>query len=55
MQARILVPLDGSPVAEAILPAAMHLARLTGGALTLVRIVPPPPPLIRSVPDLGQR
>lgn len=45
MQARILVPLDGSPVAEAILPAAMHLARLTGGALTLVRIVPPPTPL----------
>lgn len=45
MQARILVPLDGSPVAEAILPAAVNLARLTGGTLTLLRVVPPPQPL----------
>jgi nucleotide-binding universal stress UspA family protein len=45
MEARILVPLDGSAVAEAILPAAANLARITGGALTLLRVVSPPPAL----------
>ena len=38
---RILVPLDGSPAAEAILPQATELARLTGAALVLFRVALP--------------
>ena len=37
----ILVPLDGSPMAEAALPWAAELARLLSAELHLVRIVPP--------------
>ncbi len=40
MQPQILVPLDGSPLAEAILPHAATLARATGSGLTLLRLVP---------------
>lgn len=40
MYQRILVPLDGSSVAEEALPYALELRRLSGGTLTLVRIVP---------------
>jgi nucleotide-binding universal stress UspA family protein len=40
MYQNILVPLDGSAVAEASLPYALQLRRLSGGALTLVRVVP---------------
>jgi nucleotide-binding universal stress UspA family protein len=36
----ILVPLDGSPEAEAALAPASELARATGAALSLVQIVP---------------
>ena len=35
--ARIVVPLDGTPVAERALPHALSLARRYGAALTLVR------------------
>lgn len=38
--ARIAVPLDGSPLAEAALPAAADLAAATGAAVTLVRVQP---------------
>lgn len=38
---RILVPLDGSSRAEAILPHAQDLARLTGAELVLIRVVIP--------------
>jgi nucleotide-binding universal stress UspA family protein len=36
---RILVPLDGSPLAEQALPLAVRLAHTTGGSLLLVRSV----------------
>lgn len=39
---RILVPLDGSDVAEAALPHARELARLCGAKLLLLRVVAPP-------------
>jgi nucleotide-binding universal stress UspA family protein len=50
---RIVVPLDGSPLAEQSLPYAVELCRLSGGALLLVRIVPSPtvPPTRFSMVD----
>lgn len=36
---RILVPLDGSPLAEEVLPVAAQLARATSAALLLLRVV----------------
>lgn len=42
---RILVPLDGSDRAEASLEWATRIARATGAALSLIRIVAPPLPL----------
>ncbi len=39
MYTRILVPLDGSKLAESALPEAEKLARLTGAALVLVRVI----------------
>lgn len=49
----ILVPLDGSPLAEQSLPYAAELCRLSGGLLLLVRIVPSPtmPPSRFSMVD----
>ena len=41
MQTEILVPLDGSLVAETALPPALALARALGGSLTLLRVTPP--------------
>ena len=38
---QILVPLDGSPLAEAVLGAAAALARLQDAELTLLQVVPP--------------
>ena len=38
MLGTILVPLDGSPLAERALPYAATLARASGGRLILVRI-----------------
>jgi len=37
----VLVPLDGSPLAEAILPRAHALAELLGAKLRLLRVIPP--------------
>ena len=37
MVATILVPLDGSPLAERAVPYASRIARTTGGELLLVR------------------
>src|SRR4051812_25873479 len=42
MQRQILVPLDGSARAEMVLPHAAVLARATGSALTLLRVILPP-------------
>ena len=42
MISRILVPLDGSPVAESILPTVQVFARLTGAAVTLFQAAEPP-------------
>jgi nucleotide-binding universal stress UspA family protein len=42
MKNGILVPLDGSPVGETILPPVLPLARATGAAVTLLRVVPSP-------------
>ncbi len=39
MYARVLVPLDGSPRAEAVLPLAARLVHASGGTLVLTRIV----------------
>jgi nucleotide-binding universal stress UspA family protein len=41
MYTRLLVPLDGSALAETALPYAEALAALTGGTLYLVRAAPP--------------
>ena len=46
MQAQILVPLDGSPLAEMIVPHARVWAEATGSRLTLLQVVRPP-----AVPD----
>jgi nucleotide-binding universal stress UspA family protein len=37
----ILVPLDGSSRAEQALPLATHIARRTGGTISLLRVIPP--------------
>jgi nucleotide-binding universal stress UspA family protein len=38
MYRRILVPLDGSPLAEAALPHAIELAKCTGAGITLFQV-----------------
>jgi nucleotide-binding universal stress UspA family protein len=42
MYSRIMVPLDGSEVAEQALPHAEYLAKTSGATLHLVRVVEPP-------------
>jgi len=42
MQSHILVPLDGSKLAETILPHALFFARQTQSVLTLLRVIMPP-------------
>ena len=39
---QILVPLDGSTLAEQALPVAARLARASGGSIVLVRVAKPP-------------
>lgn len=39
MFAHLLVPLDGSEMAESVLPAAVHLARALGARLTLLHVL----------------
>lgn len=38
---RILIPLDGSPFAEDMIPLAVEVSKLTGAALRLLRVTPP--------------
>src|SRR4051794_10790584 len=42
--ARILVPLDGSPLAEAVMPVACSLAKRLGGTLLLLHVLEHEPP-----------
>src|SRR3954451_8413610 len=42
--ARILVPLDGSPLAEAVMPVACSLAKRLGGTLLLLHVLEQEPP-----------
>jgi len=53
MYQRILVPLDGSSAAEEAIPYALELHRLSGGTITLVRVVPSAtqPPALYSMTD----
>jgi nucleotide-binding universal stress UspA family protein len=44
---RILVPLDGSELAEAALPRVAALARASGARVTLLQVVGPPAPELR--------
>jgi len=39
---RIVLPLDGSPVAEAVLPVVADLARAGGASVRLLRVMPLP-------------
>ena len=39
---RILIPLDGSPLAEAALPAGLELATRFDSKITIVRVLQPP-------------
>src|SRR5688572_8644816 len=48
---RILVPLDGSRAAEAVLEPARALAEAGGGALVLLRVVQPVP--MSTLPPMG--
>lgn len=45
MFAHILVPLDGSPLAQSALPYALALASATDAAVTLLSVVPPAQPI----------
>ncbi len=42
MYTRILVPLDGSKVAEGVIPYVTGLARATGGEVIFLRVLEPP-------------
>src|SRR5579859_443302 len=42
MQQHVLVPLDGSAMAEAIIPQVIPLARAYGSAVTLLKVIAPP-------------
>jgi nucleotide-binding universal stress UspA family protein len=42
MESQVIVPLDGSTNAEAILPHALFFALQTESALTLLRVIMPP-------------
>jgi nucleotide-binding universal stress UspA family protein len=52
---RIIVPLDGSEIAEQAIPHALIVAEMTGAQLLLLRVVVPlhaPPPLPFAVPTI---
>jgi nucleotide-binding universal stress UspA family protein len=49
----ILVPLDLSAAAVQVCDAACELARLTGGRLVLLHVVPPPPVVMSEVYAFG--
>src|SRR5688500_16887762 len=48
---RILVPLDGSALAERALSFACRLAKQHGAELVLARVVEPQPPLSAQAPE----
>lgn len=48
MYKKILVPLDGSTLAEKALPHAIELARNGKGKIILLRCIPPPEPLFAA-------
>ena len=50
MQPHILVPLDGSQLAETILPHALFFAAQTQSVLTLLRVIMPPGEPVYPVP-----
>jgi nucleotide-binding universal stress UspA family protein len=50
MPSHVIVPLDGSTNAEAILPHALFFARETQSALTLLRVIMPPGEPANGVP-----
>jgi nucleotide-binding universal stress UspA family protein len=52
---RILVPLDGSPRAESVIPLAQSLARAHGSELLLLHIVPKPESSCPCPPEEEQR
>lgn len=51
---RVLVPLDGSALAESVLPAVQALATLTGAGVTLLQAVAPLEPLLVLPEDRGE-
>jgi nucleotide-binding universal stress UspA family protein len=52
--ARILVPLDGSPLAEAVMPAACSLAKRLGATLLLLHVLEhEPPAAVHGEPHLS--
>lgn len=53
MVKRILVPLDGSPLAERALTVAHRLAERAGGTLLVIRVPVPVPMTLRSYPFSG--
>jgi nucleotide-binding universal stress UspA family protein len=53
MNSTIMVPLDGSPAAEAALPWAVHLAKQTRGTIRLVGVHAPPAVLLDGETLIG--
>lgn len=54
MYKKILVPLDGSELAEQVLPHATALAELTGAELVLLRVIDTPTyDYLMTAPELG--
>lgn len=53
MYRHILVPLDGSPIAEEAIPYALELRRISKGTIALARVVPSAvePPALYSMTD----
>ena len=56
MYKKILVPLDGSPLAEAVLPHAQALAKSEGAEIVILRVpVPPSFGIPRTQPQFGKQ
>jgi nucleotide-binding universal stress UspA family protein len=52
MMRRILIPLDGSPLAATVLEPALRLGEVLGAEFTLLRAVVLPPPLVLPFPGV---
>jgi nucleotide-binding universal stress UspA family protein len=50
---RILIPLDGSPLGEGVIPVAVAVGTLSGAAYRLLRVVPPVPSSGGGLGELG--